>query len=86
MEYISVSRLGHKCDSKEGAMLKSRRQFLTGTSLALLGAAGGCRSKPEKTGELPPGAPHAFGTATAVGPEVSAATLASEKQKYKSRL
>lgn len=62
-------------------MSKSRRQFLTHTSLALLGAAAtGCRSKPQKSGELPPGAPPAFGTATAVGPEVSPSTFAEAEK------
>ncbi len=61
-------------------MLKSRRQFLTRASLAFLGAAGGCRSKPRKAGELPPGAPPAFGTASPVGPEVSAETFAEAEK------
>ena len=61
-------------------MLKSRRQFLTRASLAFLGAAGGCRSNPRKAGELPPGAPPAFGTASPVGPEVSAATFAEAEK------
>src|SRR6202047_2321242 len=61
-------------------MSKSRRQFLTHTSLALLGAASGCRSKPQKSAELPPGAPPTFGTASTVGPEVSAATFAQAEK------
>ena len=61
-------------------MSKSRRQFLRHTSLALLGAAAGCRSKPQKPAELPPGAPPAFGTAPAVGPEVSPSTLAEAEK------
>ena len=61
-------------------MSKSRRQFLTHTSLALLGAAAGCRSKPQKPAELPPGAPPAFGTAPAVGPEVSPSTFAEAEK------
>jgi Asp-tRNA(Asn)/Glu-tRNA(Gln) amidotransferase A subunit family amidase len=61
-------------------MPKSRRHFLTHTSLALLGAATGCRSKPQKIAELPPGAPPAFGTATTPGPEVSAATFAQAEK------
>ena len=60
-------------------MSHSRRQFLTQTSLALLGAAAGCRSKPQKTLELPPGAPPAVGTAP-VGPEVSASTFAEAEK------
>jgi Asp-tRNA(Asn)/Glu-tRNA(Gln) amidotransferase A subunit family amidase len=61
-------------------MPKSRRQFLTHSSLALLGAAAGCGSKSQKPGEAPAGAPPAFGTSPPVGPEVSPATF-SEAQK-----
>ena len=61
-------------------MSKSRRQFLTHASLALLGAASGCRSKPQKSAELPPGAPPTFGAATVIGPEVSAATFAQAEK------
>jgi Asp-tRNA(Asn)/Glu-tRNA(Gln) amidotransferase A subunit family amidase len=60
-------------------MSKSRRQFLSEASLALLGAAAGCRSEPQNPAELPPGAPPVFGAAP-VGPEVSSATFA-EAQK-----
>jgi Asp-tRNA(Asn)/Glu-tRNA(Gln) amidotransferase A subunit family amidase len=60
-------------------MSKSRRRFLTQASLAFLGAAAGCRIKPEKPGELPPGTPPAFGTVP-VGPEVSASTLAEAEK------
>ena len=60
-------------------MSKSRREFLMQASLALAGAAAGCRSKSEKPAELPPGAPPpSFGTP--VGPEVSSSTFA-EAQK-----
>ena len=67
-------------------MSKSRRQFLTHTSLALLGAAAGCRSKPQKPAELPPGAPPAFGTAPAVGPEVSPSTFAEAEKLVQVKL
>jgi Asp-tRNA(Asn)/Glu-tRNA(Gln) amidotransferase A subunit family amidase len=60
-------------------MSKSRRQFLTQTSLAVLGAAT-ARSLAQNPADLPPGAPPAFGTAPAVGPEVSTATFV-EAQK-----
>jgi Asp-tRNA(Asn)/Glu-tRNA(Gln) amidotransferase A subunit family amidase len=60
-------------------MPKSRRQFLTQVSLALLGATAGCRSKPQKPAELPPGAPPAFGTVP-VGPEVSPSTFAEAEK------
>jgi Asp-tRNA(Asn)/Glu-tRNA(Gln) amidotransferase A subunit family amidase len=56
-------------------MSKSRRQFVTHTTLALLGATAACRNKSQKPAELPPGAPPAFGAAPAAGPEVSASTF-----------
>ncbi len=59
-------------------MLKSRREFLATTSAALLASLdGGASAHAEDT---PPGTPSAFGTATPVGPEVTAATFA-EAQK-----
>jgi len=61
-------------------MSKSRRQFLTHSSLALLGMAAGCRRKETKPAELPPGAPPAFGTAPAVGPKVDASTFAAAEK------
>jgi Asp-tRNA(Asn)/Glu-tRNA(Gln) amidotransferase A subunit family amidase len=61
-------------------MSKSRRQFLTHTSLALLGAAAGCRTKTRQPAETPAGAPPAFGTAPAVGPEVTPNTLAEAEK------
>jgi Asp-tRNA(Asn)/Glu-tRNA(Gln) amidotransferase A subunit family amidase len=61
-------------------MSKSRRQFLTHSSLALLGAAAGCRSKSQKPAELPPGAPPAFGTSPPAGPEVSPSTFAEAEK------
>src|ERR1700722_14084277 len=57
-------------------MSRSRRQFLTHSSLALLGAAAGCGGKSQKSSEPPPGAPPAFGTSPPAGPEVSPATFA----------
>jgi Asp-tRNA(Asn)/Glu-tRNA(Gln) amidotransferase A subunit family amidase len=56
-------------------MSKSRRQFLKHSSLALLGAAAGCQSKSQRSAEMPPGAPPAFGTSPPAGPEVSRATF-----------
>jgi Asp-tRNA(Asn)/Glu-tRNA(Gln) amidotransferase A subunit family amidase len=61
-------------------MSKSRRQFLTHTSLGLLGAAAARHGKAQKPAELPPGAPPAFGTAPAVGPEVSPSTFAEAEK------
>ena len=69
-------------------MSKSRRQFLTQTSLGLLGAAVAVRAHPQdQPNEIsqaptqqPPGAPPAFGTGPAVGPEVSPATFAEAEK------
>jgi Asp-tRNA(Asn)/Glu-tRNA(Gln) amidotransferase A subunit family amidase len=62
-------------------MAKSRRQFLTQAPLAVLGAAA-LRSfgQDQKPAEPTPGAPPAFGTAPAVGPEVSADTFAQAEK------
>ena len=62
-------------------MSKSRREFLTHSSFGLLGAAVACKNKsPEpavsQSATSTPGAPPAFATAPAVGPEVSAETFA----------
>ncbi len=73
-------------------MSKSRREFLTKTSIGLLGVAvlgasdaqsqsqSQTQTQTTKPPELPPGAPPAFGTAPAVGPEVSPLTF-SETEK-----
>ncbi|HKQ88442.1 MAG TPA: amidase [Candidatus Acidoferrales bacterium] len=61
-------------------MSNSRRQFLKRSSLAMLAVAAGCRSTPQQPGELPPGAPPAFGTAPQVGPLVSPATFAEAEK------
>src|SRR5450755_2851882 len=61
-------------------MAKSRRQFLTSTSLGLIGAAVASRSQAQTPNELPPGAPPAWGTTPAVGPDVSVSTF-TEAQK-----
>jgi Asp-tRNA(Asn)/Glu-tRNA(Gln) amidotransferase A subunit family amidase len=61
-------------------MAKSRRQFLTQTSLGLLGAATAMRSYSQQSPDLPPGAPPAFGTGPAVGPEVLPATFAEAEK------
>ena len=59
----------------------TRRQFLgsstAGVLAAALAQAGPARAQ---TGPPPPGAPPAFGTAPAVGPEVSAATFAEAEK------
>ena len=65
-------------------MNESRREFLVAAGLGVLGTAAGRKKKTEGSpagGEpLPPGAPSAFATSPAVGPEVSAGTF-GEAQK-----
>jgi Asp-tRNA(Asn)/Glu-tRNA(Gln) amidotransferase A subunit family amidase len=65
-------------------MSKSRREFLTDTSMGLLGVAAVLQAqdqKPEqKPAAPPPGAPPAFGTSPAVGPEVSPGTFAEAEK------
>jgi Asp-tRNA(Asn)/Glu-tRNA(Gln) amidotransferase A subunit family amidase len=61
-------------------MSKSRRQFLATTSLGLLGAAAVVRGQTQNPSELPPGAPSAFGTGPAVGPDVSTTTFAEAEK------
>jgi Asp-tRNA(Asn)/Glu-tRNA(Gln) amidotransferase A subunit family amidase len=63
-----------------GFMSKSRRQFLTQTSLGLLAAATAYRGYAQQPANLPPGAPPAYGTGPAVGPEVSASTFAEAEK------
>ena len=57
-------------------MSKSRRDFLTLTSLGILGAAAVSRIHAQNLSTLPPGAPPAFGAGPAFGPEVSVNTFA----------
>ena len=61
-------------------MSKSRREFLTITSLGVMGAATASRVLAQNPAQLPPGAPSAFGAGPAVGPEVSAATFAEAEK------
>jgi Asp-tRNA(Asn)/Glu-tRNA(Gln) amidotransferase A subunit family amidase len=61
-------------------MSKSRREFLSYGSLTLLGAAAQLKGQTEKPAPLPPGAPPAFNTAPAVGPEVTPATFAEAEK------
>src|SRR6202795_2616362 len=60
-------------------MGKTRRKFLTETSLGLLGAAVAGKQQ-QKPGEPPAGTPPAFGTGPAVGPEVSPGTFAEAEK------
>jgi Asp-tRNA(Asn)/Glu-tRNA(Gln) amidotransferase A subunit family amidase len=69
-------------------MSKSRRQFLTQTSLGILGAAVATSANArnltteitQDPAQLPPGAPPAFGTAPPVGPVVSPTTFAEAEK------
>src|SRR5260370_7705528 len=63
-----------------GFMSKSRRHFLTQTSLGWLAAATSCRVGAQQPSDLPPGAPPAFGAGPAVGPEVSPSTFAEAEK------
>ena len=56
-------------------MGNSRRQFLTITSMGILGTAA-LRLHAQNPSDLAPGAPLAFGTGTPIGPEVSTTTFA----------
>ncbi|HET7373336.1 MAG TPA: amidase, partial [Gemmatimonadaceae bacterium] len=62
--------------------MNSRRQFLITAPFGLLGAVTACRNAPEsqQQGTPPAGAPPTFGTAPAVGPEVSPATFAEAEK------
>src|SRR5690349_20941376 len=64
----------------EEHMSKSRRDFLITSSIALIGAATATHTEAQTPPEPTPGAPPAFGTAPAVGPEVSAATFAEAEK------
>ena len=61
-------------------MSKSRREFLTVTSLGVLGAAAASRMLAQDLSTLPPGAPPAFGAGPPVGPEVSVSTFAEAEK------
>src|SRR5215469_13765323 len=61
-------------------MSKSRREFLTVTSLGVLGAATVSRLHAQNQTQLPPGAPTAFGAGPAFGPEVTTTTFAEAEK------
>jgi Asp-tRNA(Asn)/Glu-tRNA(Gln) amidotransferase A subunit family amidase len=63
-------------------MSKSRREFLTQSTLTLLGAAAASTASLAQNPATPttPGAPPAFGTSPAVGPEVTTATFAEAEK------
>jgi Asp-tRNA(Asn)/Glu-tRNA(Gln) amidotransferase A subunit family amidase len=62
--------------------VNSRRKFVIRAPLGLLGAIAACRDTPsaKDTTAPPAGAPPTFGTAPAVGPEVSTATFAEAEK------
>jgi Asp-tRNA(Asn)/Glu-tRNA(Gln) amidotransferase A subunit family amidase len=70
------------------ALPRSRREFLTYSALGLMSAAievpqeqiAAAQAPAGQTATPPPGAPPAFGTAPAVGPEVSPATFAEAEK------
>src|SRR5277367_178656 len=59
-------------------MSKSRREFLTQSTLALLASTAALAQNPATP--TTPGAPPAFGTSPAVGPEVTPATFAEAEK------
>ena len=63
-------------------MSRSRREFLTTTSLGVLAAAAIYRAEAQvqNRGNLPPGAPPAFGAGPPVGPAVTASTFAEAEK------
>ncbi|MFZ0637780.1 MAG: amidase [Candidatus Acidiferrales bacterium] len=61
-------------------MKRSRREFLTQTSIGLLGAAALRGTQEQKAPEEQPGAPPAFGVGPGAGPEVSPATFAEAEK------
>ncbi len=64
--------------------MNTRRQFLIRAPLGLIGAAAACGGEPQDAAAPPPsatpGAPPTFGTAPAVGPDVSPATFAEAEK------
>src|ERR1700751_107568 len=62
-------------------MSNSRREFLTQSTLTILGAAAATSTLAQPPAAPPtPGAPPAFGTAPAVGPEVTPTTFAQAEK------
>src|SRR6266849_1135233 len=69
-----------------GRMPNSRRNFLTSTSLGLLGVAAALDADAQDPTKTTPGAPPAYGTGPAVGPEVSVATFAEAEKLVQIKL
>src|SRR5271163_4018910 len=61
-------------------MSKSRREFLTQSTLTLLASTAASAFAQNPSTPTTPGAPPAFGTAPAVGPEVTIATFAEAEK------
>jgi Asp-tRNA(Asn)/Glu-tRNA(Gln) amidotransferase A subunit family amidase len=61
-------------------MSNSRRKFLAVSSLGLLGAAAGVHRRTQGPPDSTPGAPSAYGTGPAVGPQVFPATFAEAEK------
>ena len=61
-------------------MSNSRREFLTQSTLTILGAAATSTLAQAPATPTTPGAPPAFGTAPAVGPEVTTNTFAEAEK------
>ena len=61
-------------------MTKSRRNFLTTSSLGILGAAAVARIRAQNPSNLPPGGPPAFGAGPSFGPPVSTTTFAEAEK------
>jgi Asp-tRNA(Asn)/Glu-tRNA(Gln) amidotransferase A subunit family amidase len=71
------------CTSYEVYSVNTRREFLIRAPLGLVGAVAACRGEtgtPADGQPATPGAPVAFNTAPAVGPEVSATTFAEAEK------
>ncbi len=67
--------------TQERSMSKSRREFLAHSSIGILGAAAAAAAQQSNPApSSTPGAPPAFGTAPAVGPEVSPETFAQAEK------
>ena len=66
--------------------MNTRRQFLVRAPLGVIGAVAACRGGKQDTTVIPPpsipGAPPTFGTAPAVGPEVTPSNLAGALMRY----
>jgi Asp-tRNA(Asn)/Glu-tRNA(Gln) amidotransferase A subunit family amidase len=71
---------GPEKEDSRRAMSKSRREFMTQTSLVVIGAAATYSRAQQPSQQPTPGAPPAFGTAPPVGPEVSPGTFAEAEK------